>query len=461
MDLLTPTSSAVTEAPEQKKVWMNGFLKESNVLRHRATQMLFTVPQMLATDIPATKPSAWFALNAGKKPTVIIPKCNLDLLSLAGLVKKAAIGMKLTADLAICFLRLFYETVKSEAWKSYGVTIGAASATFTPLSLVDVIDGPEKSFSTAETSTLLEGEINSLALYILAVYRLLRINHQTHSREVITRTTDVMKGYLQNNGTLSYHLDSVKTTYSGWAAIPDYAKMVAVFDMFMFKQKTHPLSVMRIATVSTRFRDCAGLTSIQHLASILGYKECARIGFWCFSDAVGDDYLNLFTGNEELDKQDSYFPYQVDLGLTEKSAYSSTVNQTMYYFVHAVGALCGSKRSSNALYLLNKAIIPTTNLAVWVALIHSTADSYKLVFDSPDTPSNPNLTPDAGAGDPLSIERPTDLNFSAWFNYLADRNFKFAEQDLIKFKSLQANMGTEFREGTIGEYISTYTITTD
>ncbi|EDW54668.1 GM16215 [Drosophila sechellia] len=208
---------------------------------------------------------------------------------------------------------------------------------------------------------------------------------------------------------------------------------------------------------STYSGDCAGLTSINHISKIL----CALIGHWCFTKELGSDFTNLFQGSERLDFQSSYFPSQVDFLLISKSAYSATVNQMMYFFVHAVGSLMGSTRSANAMFFLDSSIQQTTHMAIWIALIHYTAGTYTRVFGDIDEVSRAGgllLEDEDDIESPDVQPRPLDLDPKGWYDYLADNQFKFTESDVEKFERMKKNMGTEFREGSIGSYISSFTI---
>lgn len=46
---------------------------------------------------------------------------------------------------------------------------------------------------------------------------------------------------------------------ASWEQKPNYMRMVASLDMFLNKFTDHPLSKLRFATVTTRFRDCSAL----------------------------------------------------------------------------------------------------------------------------------------------------------------------------------------------------------
>lgn len=456
-------AGAISQLNATDKRDVNSTISDGIVLKNLKSGAVFGAPNQIATEIPPTKPTVWFTAHEGRKPEVIIPKCTLTLNDLAPMVKKAIAVSKLQGDMAIIFLsKYFAEHVKSdtltEDWKSYGVMICPQGEAATPMSICTVRDGPEADFSSQSQESLVDGDLPAMVLYILAIYRIQRLVHQSHITIVSNRIKDMLKGFRRDTIVQDTFLDSIQMAYKGWMANSNYLKLVASFDMFMFKFKNHNLASLRVATVSSRFRDCAGLTSIQQVAKTMGREICAEVGYWCFTPQLSKEFMNMFQGHEELSIQDSYFPYQIDLGLTDKSAYSATVNQTLYFFLHSVAALIGSKRSNNAIHNLDSDPDKTTRLAIWVALIHHTSSDFSrdIVDYNETAPNRDDPVEDDDAQ--IDVTRPRDANPKSWFSYLRDRNFEFTQNDLLQFAAMRNNLGRDLRENTIGHYLSTYQV---
>ncbi|AMK09223.1 nucleocapsid protein [Drosophila affinis sigmavirus] len=458
------TAANIAQLRAEDKSTVNNTLLNGILLKGAKSGQAFGAPNQIATETPPTKPRSWFEDHPNKKPEVIIPKCSLELNALAPMVKKAIATFKLQGDMALVFLsKYFNEQIKSDPltddWKSYGITICARGQVATPMSICTVIDGQESDFSTLSQEILADGDLPAMVLYILAIYRIQRLVHQSHITIVSNRIKDMLKGFRKDTIVQDTYLDNIQTSYKGWMSNSNFLKLVASFDMFMFKFKNHSLASMRVATVSSRFRDCAGLTSIQQVAKTMGREICAEVGYWCFTPQLGKEFMNLFTGHEELSIQDSYFPYQIDLGLTDKSAYSATVNQTLYFFLHSVAALIGSKRSNNAIHNLDSDPDKTTRLAIWVALIHHTSSDFsREIIDYSETIPNQDDPVDEDDFAP-DTARPRDANPRTWYAYLKDRNFDFTPNDILQFAAMRNNLGRDLRENTIGHYLSTYQIT--
>ena len=55
--------------------------------------------------------------------------------------------------------------------------------------------------------------------------------------------------------------------------------------------------------------------------------------------------------SEEFNRSDSYFAYQSDIGLVQKTYYSATKNPHTYFFIHGIGTLIHTQRSKNAAFV--------------------------------------------------------------------------------------------------------------
>ncbi|CAH1647446.1 unnamed protein product [Spodoptera littoralis] len=110
-----------------------------------------------------------------------------------------------------------------------------------------------------------------------------------------------------------------------------------------------PFSAARVGTISSRYRDCcASLLSIRFFLRIIGSENLDEVPAWITYEPVALDLIRMSRTGEEAGDGTSYFPYQSDMGLVKKSAYSTVINPSYFFFVHGVGALLGLERSRHA-----------------------------------------------------------------------------------------------------------------
>lgn len=66
---------------------------------------------------------------------------------------------------------------------------------------------------------------------------------------------------------------------------------------------------------------------------------------WVFVTQVEDGIDRMAQLGEEIMEANSYFPYQIDMGLPVKLAYSAFANPYFFEFVLVIGSLLKSQRS--------------------------------------------------------------------------------------------------------------------
>lgn len=123
--------------------------------------------------------------------------------------------------------------------------------------------------------------------------------------------------------------------------------MLAAYDMFLYKLKDHPNSILRMGTLGSRCRNCAGFFALGFAMSILNI-ESGDLMDWVFIETMGNEVLRITFPGQETGQSDSYFPQLLDMGLVSKSPYSFNVNPYLFTWTHIIGALIGHRRSYNA-----------------------------------------------------------------------------------------------------------------
>lgn len=248
--------------------------------------------------------------------------------------------------MANTFLYYFAKTVTSTLtsdWRSYLQLIGSEGEEITPLSLLEV----RSTITIKEVKTHSEATNEDdawMAAAILSIYRMIRASQAEYRAAIWTRVTAQINALSANADPLSDPGD----IYKGWLGNREFNTLVAAYDMFFHKFPMHPLSNIRIGTTGSRYRDCAALMSYGYLLSLLSMNRLVDLLGWVFVLKIGEDVNRMMKAGEELNAQDSYFPYQVDLGLVQKSSYSASVNPHFFQWVHFTGALLRSQRSMNA-----------------------------------------------------------------------------------------------------------------
>lgn len=95
--------------------------------------------------------------------------------------------------------------------------------------------------------------------------------------------------------------------------------------MFLAEFPTHPLAGLRMGSIVCRMRDCSALVATFYILKMFGMTigEFAR---WVWTKPVATQYEQVTVGGEEMHEPRSYSLYFRDLGLSDKSPYSTPTN---------------------------------------------------------------------------------------------------------------------------------------
>lgn len=325
---------------------------------HIATKKKATF-DYIDVDALVDYPSDWFTNHPQEKPPVTIPKaaCSDEELYKAARGGIRAMNLSLsTAKLVLYTYGLgLIETCDAD-WVSFGVTIGKKGDEVNPWDLVKVTIGTAYHPTEATGGTSMpmsaipQTDISTwtpkaIVLYILCVYRLLRVTNQ----EYVTLLTSKMEQQMTAEGGSGMKLSGATLVYAGWISDRNYLKLVAAYDMFLYHFKTSEAGILRLGSLGSRFRDCAGLLSFGYAMSILDIDAGALMD-WIFVKTMGDEMLRMTRDGQESGSPSSYFPYQSDFNLVNRSAYSSNANPYLFHWIHIFGSLMSHKRSINARY---------------------------------------------------------------------------------------------------------------
>ncbi|CAG9824060.1 unnamed protein product [Phaedon cochleariae] len=284
-------------------------------------------------------------------------------------LKKAITDQNIPLDLAASFLYYYFETIvcqNTETWKSYGVDIAPKDANVTPLSLLTVRQ-VQNILEYPKTEQVRQTDDPWMAIYVLGIYRCVRAKAADYKSQIAQRITTQMKSV----SAAATDMTEAVSIYQSWENNRTYCTLVAAADMFFHRFPNHHLSNMRIGTTGSRYKDCAALMSLGYIMDLLGLDNLSDLFEWVFLNKIGDEIDSMMKENEELCDQYSYFPYQVDLGLVNKSKYSAAANPHFFEFIHLIGCLLRSQRSMNARHICDSQSMDMLQNSACVAYVYS------------------------------------------------------------------------------------------
>lgn len=173
----------------------------------------------------------------------------------------------------------------------------------------------------------------------------------------------------------------------------------------------------------------------------------------CGSLAWPQNFYRIFKENNEIDKPDSYMPYFMELKLSTKSPYSTTMNPNIHYFIHCIGSASGQTRSKNARYLSTVQVESVTQNSI----IFAYAFKLTVKFDA-------HFSKFAGQGKDLKKDKP-DVQLvlgtkkepktkigKDWLRYVQSYNGLFPEH-CTKRVYKEWRQLSDLRPNTIGKHL--------
>lgn len=438
-------------------------------IRYLPTGQIIT-PQIALQTKSHQYPSEWFKRNPGGKPRICALGKKITTEDLRINVASALEAGLLTSQLAVAYLcrvlSLQMEPL-DEDWTSYGTTIGLKGTSISPLSLINVTE--KEGMPGAMTGSQATAEDDKwMAMFLVSVYRIVRIGNVGYRTTVAKRLFDRIKNY-RKVGDSGMTMDIVYTNYSKWLGDENYVKLIAAIDMFYYKYPMSDYSELRIGTLSSRYKDCASLMSYAHFKKITGMKSHFSMATFMFCPGLGTDLVRMFGPPEEISLEYSYFPYQVDLGLTNKSPYSAVLNPSLYFWANCVGTFLDNSRSRNARMLLEDDIQSVFRNAKIVAYALRNGHKTQILFDENVTPPEPGASvpmDDPPSDDEAETPKGKRIRFTGvipeprsttdgrpWFHYAESFGGKDTPAMEEYFRTRKVTMISS-REGTMGQWTS-------
>ena len=181
-------------------------------------------------------------------------------------------------------------------------------------------------------------------------------------------------------------------------------------------------------------------------------KDESRFLDWLYTEKLASEALQMMREDEEITDAFSYFPYQTDLKLVQKTYYSAAKNPHMYFVIHAVGTLLQSSRSKNANHLSDHNIINNAFNAKIIAYAFANNVSLSKAFIAEGKTLTPSEDVELGDDD---LGEPKVADGLAWFTFMSALDFQLIPSMERFIERAKANIG-EVREGTIGEYVKNH-----
>ncbi|UAU42894.1 nucleoprotein [Burg el Arab virus] len=383
----------------------------------------------------------------GKKPSVIVPSYdgNLDALykAIRGEIKRRS----LTPKSVKAFIYKYGTELKAKNdkdWISFGITIAKKGEDVCPWVLCDVEEDGKYESSSSEPV----GEKDHLWMFVYCVslYRLGKITDSTYQNNIIKTVDKVLKTIDKDAASLSTGTESAVQVVND----VNFCKLIACVDMFFYQFKDHDLAVSRVGSISSRYRDCAALLGINHLAILGGGDPTIGIR-WALEPKVKEDIDRLITEGQETAKTGSYMPYMMDLGASKLSPYSTTVNSSFHLFVHSAGALSLDQRSINARFIpapnVNGVI---KNAAFFIFAMNKSVD-WSIGFTKEPAQEKQQLKLQISGG---KNTLPKSKEVEDWMNWRTAMKEEF-DKIIEDFLKDRASRITNVRPLTIGHYIKT------
>ncbi|ASM90771.1 nucleoprotein [Holmes Jungle virus] len=407
-------------------------------------------------------PREFFEKNPGQKPLVNVPHKDIDLANIRNIIKSGILQGGLVISYVLRFIYLIGKAIGDELddnWQSFNVIIGGKGDKITPWSLVEIKEEDSRRVDANVDQTATADDDKWMLMYILFVYRHARAQVSNYKKTLFEKFQTQISPLLPNKITLT----SPPPLYNSWLSNKNYCKMIAAIDMFFCHFPQHQDSNLRFGTITSRFRDCAALTSLEHFRETVGFKGDEMFG-WIFVGSLEEECHVLMKSGQELDQPGSYSPYLVDFGLSLKSPYSASTCPGMYTYCHLVGSLLTSTRSQNAKMISDKNLVNIRTNALLVAYVFSENIECKVYFtdnqeflqaglDGQDQLTE--IPDDDGVSSSLSMQddMPKSKDPIEWFMYL--KSLKFQIPNIIKdFGKTEASKMSQCRVGSIGKHLN-------
>lgn len=293
-------------------------------------------------------PTTW--LNDGKRPKLTIPKAKSNMLKTVCkyFASQSASPENIEPDVALYLLyHLSVKYIKVDIKNKLTLkkNIYLNSGLKTVEDLFDVEEGEELKLSgDNETSDKEMPELEILSA-LLANYRICGMASNADQKYVQTLKARMNRTFVQKQ-IIKEEIQENFYNALTWVNNYNYTRLCAGIDLLLFSDKNHPYSALRMATQSSKFKDCALIGEINHFLTTLSE---APMDAWehALEQSISKEIINIMTclgrGFEG-----EYANYAKEMGAMDKSPFSVTANPNLHNWMHMICAMLSSERSMNA-----------------------------------------------------------------------------------------------------------------
>lgn len=404
----------------------------------------------IAVDKPISYPSTWFLEHPNKNPPILIPDDkDATLRDLYNTVLKQFPTGRLDVRIAVSYLHKTFDTSEellSADWISFNYTIGLKGAKIKLSNLVEFQPSETPPSLYTGDSDPTPGDLLKPMIAICCCYRVLNAAREDYRQKLIEN----MDKFLNGIAGPSISIGTAAPQYGSWLTYKPYCQIMAAIDMFLNEFPDNMYSQARIGTIASRFKDCTTLVDTHTIISTLGI-DIIDLSEWIWTSRLADQYAQVVKVGEEVDNPRSYFMYFMELGLSEKSPYSTTVNKDLHLFYHTVGVSIGLERSRNSRFLPGAEVLNVISNAVVLNYVLGTYSQFGEQFSA--------------TGEPIDIEHegmedsvlegsrtPDNANPAEWLGYIQSCGGKIPS--FIKRKATsQWQLYPSSRENSTGLYL--------
>jgi len=400
----------------------------------------------------AEYPSAWFRENNAIKPpiyTSLQPESPEVWNKLLGYNLHTMVNPHVAVLFMIDYIRNQFAAVTAQDWRSYGVYIAGRGVNVTPISLLNIRQTNAAIVGT-EGPEITDNERHRLFYILIAGYRYglaSEILQGDYKATVLGKINQVLRNdpYNLDNDLTPTELSRAKSWYNNL----EFRKLIAALDMFWTKFPDSSGAKLRVCTLNSRFKDCSSISEIRHLSEVSG-RKVGDILRYIFSARVGEEILKIGKEGEEVNQEDSYFPYMRELGLSKRSPYSSTENVHLHNWISIFCALLGSERSFNARIVSENGLMISLNLAIFAAYAFKTYSSPTIVFGTLEDAEEARILKEMDEEEDPSDCAIDPASPMGVFKHMSDNSNSNDVKQV--FVALLSKMGTP-RDHTIGMFL--------
>lgn len=206
-------------------------------------------------------------------------------------------------------------------WVSFGRKIGEVGKDVCLNDLFDIVfdqdDGNALDGKEGKEEQTIGDKKDDLwmCVYLCLGYRVATCGYADYATRICEIGTNILKAQKAPD-----HVDAQYLIEMGKIWIQDihYTALISGIDMYFCMFKKHPFSLVKVGTLTTRFKDCTTLTGLLYLNKITKLTN-SEISRWIWLKYLADDLQELTKEGNEYDELDSYMPYFTSLLLSDKS----------------------------------------------------------------------------------------------------------------------------------------------